>query len=261
MRRRSSTGFGYLLLGFSMLTKPGIKRFVLIPLAINIALFAVLFFFAGHYFGDFVSWLDHKLPAWLHWLNWILWPVFVLSVLFVLAYFFVIIANIISAPFNSFLAEKVEWIETGHKPNPEDTVTDAAKDIPRVLSRELSKLKYYLPRAVVLLILFLIPGVNVVATVLWFIFGCWSMCMQYLDYPMDNHKVSLALMRKAMRQHLGLSLSFGCAVVIVLMIPVLNFLVIPAAVIGATLMWLDYRQQWLSDSASANSTDQIEPAS
>ena len=38
----------------------------------------------------------------------------------------------------------------------------------------------------------------------------------------------------------GLSLGFGAAVTAAMMVPVLNFLVMPAAVAGATLLWLDH---------------------
>lgn len=240
MKNTSRSGFNYLLQGFSMLMSPGLKRFVFIPLIINTLIFAILFYFSAHYFSHFVVWLDHKIPSWLHWLNWIIWPLFIAISLFIIAYTFILVASIIASPFNVFLAEKVELIQTGKTPNPNDTIWDAIKDVPRALKREVDKILYYLPRAVILLILFLIPGINIIASVLWFIYGCWVMSIQYLDYPMDNHKIPFQEMRKAMRKKTFLSLSFGCTVVVVLMIPVLNFFVIPAAVIGATLMWQDH---------------------
>jgi len=240
--QQMTNGFGYLFKGFSMLTKPGIKRYVFIPLFINIILFLGFFFLALHYFSDFVTWFDHKIPHFLQWLNWILWPMFALACLFIIAYSFIIIANLIAAPFNSFLAEKVELVATGKKPNPDESTWDAIKDLPRVMKREVDKLVYYLPRAVILLVLFLIPGINIIATVLWFLFGCWVMSMQYVDYPMDLHKVSFEEMRKKMRKKPFMHLTFGCAVVIILLIPVVNFLLIPASVIGATLMYLDHER-------------------
>ncbi|MEZ5582290.1 MAG: hypothetical protein R3F37_05475 [Candidatus Competibacteraceae bacterium] len=38
-----------------------------------------------------------------------------------------------------------------------------------------------------LLVLFVIPGVNVIAPLLWLVFGAWMLALQYADYPMGNH--------------------------------------------------------------------------
>jgi CysZ protein len=239
MTRHPTSGFGYLLRGFRLLGAPGLKRFVFFPLLINIVLFSALFYTLFHYFSQLIAWMDHSIPSWLHFLNWIIWPFFLLACFFVFAYTFIIIASIVSAPFNCFLAEKVELIQTGKNPNENLRLKETPKELARVMLREWHKVLYYIPRILVLLLLFLIPGINIIAGVLWFVFGCWAMAIQYLDYPMDNHKISFVKMRQQMRQRLAQSLSFGCAIVLVLMIPILNFFVIPAAVIGATLMWLD----------------------
>ena len=88
------SGFAYLIKGFESLNNKGLKRFVLIPLIINLVIFAVLLYFSGHYFAGFVHWLDAKLPSWLQWLNWILWPLFVIAASLFVVYTFTIIANI-----------------------------------------------------------------------------------------------------------------------------------------------------------------------
>ena len=89
-----------------------------------------------------------------------------------------------------------------------------------------------------LFILGLIPVVNLVAAVLWFLFNCWMMSLQYVDYPADNHKVSFPALR---RQLAGVRLSamgFGLPVALAAMVPVLNLFVVPAAVCGATAFWV-----------------------
>jgi len=74
---------------------------------------------------------------------------------------------------------------------------------------------------------------------LWFVFSAWMMAMQYIDYPMDNHRTTFDDMRKYLKTHRGISFGFGCAVMIAAMIPGVNFFVMPAAVAGATLMWVE----------------------
>ena len=72
--------------------------------------------------------------------------------------------------------------------------------------------------------------------------------IQYCDYPFDNHKVSFADMRQALAQRRIHNLSFGTGVSLCTMVPVLNFLIMPIAVCGATAMWVDnYRSHFVRD--------------
>lgn len=107
------------------------------------------------------------------------------------------------------------------------------------MQRELSKLAYYLPRLLLLLILSFIPVVNILAPFLWFLFGAWMMAIQYCDYPMDNNKVSFRQMKVMLAKRRLTSVSFGAIVQVGMMIPLVNLVVMPAAVIGATLYWCE----------------------
>ena len=234
------SGFSYLAKGFSLLNKPGLKRYVYIPLLINIVFFAIIILIAGHYFGHLLTWLDDLLPGWLHWLNWILWPLFIIAASIFVIYTFVMLANLVGAPFNSLLSEKVETLVIGEKTDDQEGgMISSLKDIPRSVKRQLDIIIYYIPRFLILLILFIIPGINIIASAVWFIFGCWIMAMQYLDYPMDNHKVPFKTMRQQMREKNFKYLAFGCTVTIAMLIPIVNFFAMPAAVIGATLMYAE----------------------
>lgn len=114
------------------------------------------------------------------------------------------------------------------------------KDLPRIMKRELQKLGYYLPRALGLLLLYFIPGFGqIVAPVLWFLFSAWMLSVQYCDYPFDNHKVSFPHMRTALRRHKVANMQFGAMVSLFTMIPILNLVIMPVAVCGATAMWVD----------------------
>ncbi|BCD84661.1 hypothetical protein PSm6_10680 [Pseudomonas solani] len=110
--------------------------------------------------------------------------------------------------------------------------------VPRTVGRELRKLGYFLPRAIGLLILSFIPGVNLVATPLWFLFGVWMMAVQYIDYPADNHKLGWNEMLAWLREKRWQSLGFGGSVYLALLIPFVNIVMMPAAVAGATLFWV-----------------------
>ena len=64
---------------------------------------------------------------------------------------------------------------------------------------------------------------------------------QYIDYPADNHKLGWNEMLAWLRQKRWQSMSFGGIVYLVLLIPVVNILMMPAAVAGATLFWVRER--------------------
>ena len=277
MAQRS--GIGYFGQGVDLITTKGLKRFVFIPLMINLVLFSVAFYFllgeiqagvdyligfiplminlvlfsAAFYFllGEIQAGVDYLIgfiPDWLGWLKtsitFLLWPLAVISILLSFALMFGTLANWIAAPFNGLLAEKVERHLTGQSLG-DDGVMAIIKDIPRTLGREITKLVYYLPRAIgFLLLFFFLP---VIGQILWFLFGAWMMAIQYCDYPFDNHKVPFGEMRQRLGDRKGLSYSFGIAVNVMAMIPIVNFLVMPVAICGATAMWVnEYRSDVLS---------------
>ncbi|MEC6880790.1 sulfate transporter CysZ [Photobacterium piscicola] len=241
----TTSGAGYFFQGLQLASQPGTRRFVLIPLLINIVLLGSAFAtLLSHLSGWINHWLNY-LPSWLEWLSYILWPLLAIAALVSFSYFFSTIANWIAAPFNGLLAEYLEAKLTGKTP-PDDSLKALIKDLPRTMGREWTKLKYYLPKAIGLLILMWIPAIGqTVAPVLWFLFNAWMMTIQYVDYPFDNHKVPFPAMRDALKQKRGQALSFGTVVMLLTMVPIINLFVMPIAVCGATAMWVDhYRNQF-----------------
>ncbi|QPG04367.1 sulfate transporter CysZ [Salinimonas marina] len=234
------SGIGYFSSGFSLIRTKGLKRFVLVPLMVNLLLFSVAFYFLYNEIGVAISWLINMIPEWLGWLKtvmtYILWPIAVLSVLLVFGLIFGTLANWIAAPFNGILAEKVERHLTGQDLGDEG-VLSLIKDIPRTLGREAAKFWWYLPRAIGFFLIFLL--VPVIGQIVWFVFTAWMQAIVYCDYPYDNHKVPFKTMRDHLGGHKTKALSFGMMVNVFSLIPVLNFVVMPIAICGATHMWVN----------------------
>jgi CysZ protein len=235
------SGPQYLREGLNLVLSPSLRLFVLLPLAINLVLFVGLIYLAGHQFSLWVDTLMPSLPDWLSFLSYILWPLFVVLVVLMVFFTFTMLANVIAAPFNGFLAEKVEVVVRGTDDFPTFSWGELIAMIPRTLTREMRKLGYFLPRAIGLFILSFIPVVNIIAAPLWLLFGVWMMAIQYIDYPADNHKLGWNEMLAWLRKKRWQSMSFGGIVYLVLLIPVVNILMMPAAVAGATLFWVRER--------------------
>jgi len=232
------SGPHYLREGLRLILSPGLRLFVILPVTVNLLLFIGMIYFAVRQFGSWVDTFMPNLPDWLAFLEYILWPIFVTLVLLIVFFTFTMLANIIAAPFNGFLAEKVEMVARGEDSSPPFSWAELLAMLPRTIAREARKLAYFAPRALALLILSFIPVVNLAAAPLWLLFGVWMMAVQYIDYPSDNNKMSWAEMMAWLRQRRWQSLSFGAVTYAALLVPVLNLLIMPAAVAGATLFWV-----------------------
>jgi len=220
------------------LLKPGIRPFVLIPLSLNIAIFVLLAWAAVSYFDLFMA---QYLPedTWLGFLRPILWLVFALAYALAMFYGFTILANLIASPFNGILAAKVEEQLTGSLPAGANLSVMAS--IGPAITGELGKIAYFLKWAIPILLLFLvasfIPGLNLLVTILWVTFGFWFLALEYADYPMGNYDMPPKAQRELLRHRRFKSLGFGAGVSVMMLI--LGFVAMPAAVVGATQFWVN----------------------
>jgi CysZ protein len=228
-------GFSYLLRGLKLLQVPQLRLFVIIPITINIIAFSIFGFFAFEQLNTWMVTLTDWLPDWLDFLSWLLWPLAVFLLLIITFYSFSMLANLFAAPFNGLLAERVELLLRGTTAA-DGGLASTLKDAPRAMGKELRKIGYYLPRALLLLPLSFIP---IIGPLLWIGFGAWMAAIAYIDYPLDNHKYSLADVMQLLRENRALAFGFGAATLLGTMIPVVNFIVMPAAVCGATALFVE----------------------
>jgi len=206
-----------------------LRKYVLVPIIVNFLLFSGMLYLGYHYVGILIV---QFIPDWLQWLDWLIYPLFFIS-FFVAGFFtFTLIANLIASPFYGGLSAKTLHILNGE--------TGAIQEQPvlSVLASELKRIGYLLSRAIPIVIISIIPGVNLIAPVLWGLFGAWGISMEYFAYPLENEGVLFSEQRQALKSIRIGALSFGGMVLFALMIPVLNIVIPPIAVISATI----YRQ-------------------
>lgn len=233
--------------GLKLISTPGLRRYALLPIIINVAVFGA----AGWWlFGRFDLWLDNlpflqKFSA-----NWLVKTfagllkfLFGAALLVVSLFTFTAIANLIAAPFNSLLAEKIEvrLLKTGVQTNSSWKALLAS--VPKTVASECRKMLYLCLWLIPLFLLHFIPLVQIAAPFLLMLFGAWMFSIEYLDYPMGNHGYGFKQVRKHARQHRMRTMGFGFAVAIMSAIPVLNLVAMPAGVAGATIMWTRNNQK------------------
>ncbi len=232
-------GAGCLVRGAKMLRHPRLRPFVIVPLVVNILIFGSLI---GWGLTNLIAWVDSWmawLPDWLSFLEWILWPLIGITMALLTGYLFTAVALLIASPFNALLAEKAEELITGREVQGLEGLGPALMSVPRGIFREIAKLIYYIPMALFILIVSFIPAVNALAPFLWLLLGAWMMSLQFVDYPMDNHQLSFRDVRVAVAERRLSSLGFGGLVAACAGIPIVNFFVVPAAVVGATILYVE----------------------
>jgi len=226
----------YLAKGFSMITQPGIRGYVVMPLLINILLFGGLLWYGYAQFNPLIESAMSWVPGWLDFLRWIIWMVVIVLTTIIVFFTFTPFANIVAAPFNAIMAEKIEEKLTGKDINSGKSLMTIAKD--SIIS-QIGKLIYIVLWSIGLLLFSLIPVINIIAPFLWVIFGSWLLSLEYLDYPMGNNDLTFKEQKASLKQRKSLAMGFGGSVMIITTIPLVNFLAIPVAVAGATVMWVE----------------------
>ncbi len=225
---------GYLFKGLKLLTSPQLRTFILIPVLINVVLYSVALTLGYYYIADLIN---QFIPGWLQWLSWFLWPLFFISFFMAGFFTFTVLANLLAAPFYGKLSAKTLALITGQ------VIVIDEQPLIKVILAEVKRAGYLLSRALPLVIVSFIPGLNVIAPFLWVLFGAWGMALEYMAYPLENAGVLFSDQKQLVKSiRLG-ALSFGGIAAMGLTIPLLNIIVAPAAVIGATIYFNEIKKQ------------------
>tara|TARA_R110002110_G_scaffold271566_3_gene487060 strand:+ start:87455 stop:88234 length:780 start_codon:yes stop_codon:yes gene_type:complete len=246
-------GAGYIFFGFRYLFHPAARKFVLIPICINIGIFIIAFYWG---YEVSTSKLDSllqpaTLPSWLSWLEgflnwaltglkWLLGIIWFALFAFLFSIFGSLTANLIASPFNGLLCESIDKNINQYEPKPISTF----KLIAHSVLREIHKWFYYLPRLILIgllcFVLYFIPVANIISTGILYLFGAWMLAFQYLDFAADNRNIKVKELNIRVKERRMLSYGFGIAVFSLTLVPVVNFIILPVATIAATKLWAEH---------------------
>lgn len=233
------SGFSALIQGLKWLKHPQLRMLIVLPIVINVVIYGLVLGLGLHWtdglMADLIAWL----PDWLSFLGTLFWWLMLFMLLAVLGLTFVTAALIVGAPFYGQLSARTLSLlgVTASEASASDPLSIALL-IPKGIGREFSKLVSFLPLLVLVVVISLLPGINVIAPFVWLSVNSWIFGLQFLDYPFDDAQKPFGAVKDWGRRHRGAVLGFGFAIVIGSSIPVLNLLIIPAAVVGATRLWV-----------------------
>lgn len=247
--RRVARGAGYVPRGlrFVLTRHPGLLAYCAIPALINTLFFGVTLALLGYFGGELKDWLFGLVAGDHHWLLEILvtvfrgliWVIYVLACLLFSAGVVYLGGNLLASPFNDLLSEKVEERYTG-QPAPRFTMKRFLRGLLLTVSEELKRLLFYVAVMAPLLLLHLIP---VAGSILYMVVSAWFtfyfLTMEFLSLPMARRHYRFGQWLSTTRSNFALSTGFGAVATALLWVPLLNFVMIPLAVIGGTLLYCD----------------------
>lgn len=147
------------------------------------------------------------------------------------------VPNLVLAPLQDPISEATEE-RCGDFTAPPFSASRTASGTAHSIGHTLLRLVTQLLGIAVLLPLNLIPGAGSVA---WAIAGsAWSMfclAIEHLSNPMARHFYPFGQVVAVLRRRLTLALGFGAALYVMLWVPVLNFFLMPVAVVAGTLLF------------------------
>jgi CysZ protein len=215
-------------------------KLVWIPVIINALVFSGLGALFATQFSKLITLLLPSGDAW-YWavLSVLLWALgsALILVLFFLA--FTVVGNAIAGPFNDILSERVEAMTRGIPPPPAPPLARQVAAVGRSVLESLKALASYLAVALLLLLWNLIPGAG--AVIYTVASGVWTLlflALEFGDYYLIRHRPRFRARWACIWSHRWASLGFGAASSLMLLVPLLNLLLLPVAVTGATLLWI-----------------------
>ncbi len=242
-----ASGFRYpLIAAFFILRHPTLWPWCIIPLLINTVAVIALWIWTGNYSSELLA---AHLPAGEAWYWELLrkaagFLAFVFRVIVTLVAF-VIVGSLAALPFNDLLSEQTDKLAGGWNDPRPFSPRRMAWELMVTGVQEIKRMTIFIMIIVPLFALSFIPvlapftfAIKLIVTALFF-------TSDYISYPMERrgallfrHKISVA------RRYIVPSLGFGLAVTCIALIPLINFLFFPLAVVGGTLLFNDLVRQY-----------------
>ncbi len=236
-------GFNFPFSAFSIIkAHPQLRRVVVVPLAINVLLFTVGFTLLWIFRVNLIELVWAYPPdGWYLQGMWYIMGSALFAVTLLLAYFlFTPIGCLIASPFNDALAGRTEQALDPEVPEEDLPVSFAA--IALTLRKELAKLMVMGLILLVGLLLNLIPGLGSLLSIGVTVgAGSWFLAIEYLDYPMSRHGYAFSEIVHFTNRRRWLCVGFGAGAMLLLIVPFLNLVCIPACVVGATALMVETR--------------------
>jgi len=240
---RFARGFSYPFRGGRfLLAHPRLLRFVLFPFLINTGVFTVAVYLGLGFFNQTVTSYLPQAETW-YWLflYYVIWLTAVVLTAVLVFFGFSVVGNLIAAPFNDLLAERIEAALTGSRREEPFSLAEFWRDTRRTLGVESKKMVLFVLGMLLLLLLNLVPALGTfLYALLSVLLTLFFLAVEYTGFVFSRHRLDFRTQRRYIFSRKALLLGFATGVLALLAIPFLQLLCIPAAVAGATLLCNDF---------------------
>lgn len=236
-------GFSYPLRAVKFLSKkPGLLKYLAIPLVINILVFSISVYFGLDLFEGMLETYAPSTDVWYGMaLYYLAWTVALLLTTVVVFFSFTVVGNLIASPFNELLSEHTEALLVGRKPDERFSVGRFWKEASNSIVVEVKKMAVFIVGMLLLLAINLIPGIgSLIYAVLAPLFTLFFLVIEYMAFVLMRKQLKFVQQRRYITKRPVLMAGFACSIFCLLAIPFLQFFCIPLAVVGATLLWCDF---------------------
>lgn len=242
-----ASGFRYpLVAAVFILRHPSLWPWCILPILINIVVIVGLWLWTGHYSHHLLATHVSDAAGW-----W--WEIlrksaavlaFVARVVVTLISF-VIVGTLAAVPFNDLLSEQTDKVAGGWTDPRPFSLRRVMWELSVTGLQESKRMIMFLLIIIPLFALSFIPVLAPFALAIKLIVTALFLTSDYISYPMERRGALLFRYKfYVARRYLFPSLGFGLAVTGIALIPVINFLFFPLAVVGGTLLFNDLVRQY-----------------
>lgn len=217
---------------------PALLRYVAIPFVINVLTFALVFYFGAGLFDELTArYLSGHEGWWWQVLDWLVTLLAALVTLVLVFFSFTLVGNLIAAPFNELLSERTEQLLSGAEADTPFALRRLLRDAGRSLFDEVRKLSLFVIALVLCLSLALIPFLGAPLSAAGsLLLTLYFLVIEYTGFVFGRKALGFAVQRRFVARRRGLWLGFALAVFALLLVPLIQLLTIPLAVVAATLL-------------------------
>ena len=226
----------------------GMVKYFVIPFILNIIILSAVFYFS---YTSSVPAVKEFLAgdAWyLKLLSMMVAPVIILLLTLVTIIIYSIVGGIITAPFLDLLSEKTERCAGIEESDTPFSISEMVSDIYRALTNTIKLLLIIIMINILLLILLILPGGSFLYSITGFLTSIFFYGFQFYDYPLERAKLNFSQKMKVTWKWRRSVSGTGAAFFLVSFIPVIGFLGLNLATVGAALV---YARRMRSDNAEA----------
>ena len=233
--------FSSVFTSLSLVKQYKLYAYFIIPFLINIVVLSLIFYFSFTTLKPMIQNLITGSGIVYDILRFIITPLLLIIQIIITIFIYSIIGNIVTAPFNDFLSQKVEIKAFGEKFDEEFSLKLIIGDIIRVAANLIKLLLLMAMAHILILFLNFIPVLgSILYTILGFMITAFFFGFQFYDYPLERRRFTFGKKLKITLRFAPQVLGVGVGFFLLSLIPIVNFLGLNMATISATVMFSNH---------------------